>query len=100
MPVASVIAMASVIGLLPGIFGLLLYAAILILGAPFAALLIASLLMKNRADLKWFHILLGAAAIMIAKIIPFVGWLAVFIVYLAVLGALLNVLKSKFQRPV
>ncbi len=98
VPVAVIISIVTIIGVLPGIFGLLLYGAILILGAPFAVLFTASLIAKNRADFKWFHILLGAVVMMVVSIIPFVGWLAIFIVYLAALGALLGILKPKFQR--
>lgn len=98
IPVASVITMASIIGILPGLFSLLIYAALLILGVPFAVLFTASLIAKNRTDLKWFHIILAAAAMMVVKIIPFIGWLSVFIVYLTALGALLSILKPKFQH--
>jgi cytoskeletal protein CcmA (bactofilin family) len=98
VPVAAVIALVSIVGVLPGLFAISIYAALLILSVPFAALFTASLLTRNWTNLRWFHILLGAAAIMVVKIIPFIGCLAVFIVYLAALGALLSVLKSKFHR--
>ncbi len=98
VPAAAIISLVTVIGAFAGLFGLLLYAAILILAVPVAVLLAASLLMKNRADFKWFHILLGAVVLMAVNIIPFVGWIAALIVYLAALGALLGVLRPKFQR--
>jgi hypothetical protein len=98
VPVASIIALVSVVGLLPGLFAILIYAAVLILSVPFAILFTASLIARNWNNLKWWHILIGAAALIIAKIIPFVGCLAVFIVYLAALGALLGILRPKFHR--
>jgi len=98
VPAAAIISFITIIGVVPGLFSLFLYAAILILSVPVATLFATSLLMKNRVDLKWFHILFGAAVMMVVNIIPFVGWIAVFIVYLAALGALLSVLRPKFQR--
>jgi hypothetical protein len=54
--------------------------------------------MRKRTDLRWYHILLGAAVAQIVMIIPIVGWLAYFIVYLSSFGALLGVLRSRFAR--
>jgi len=97
-PAAIIVAFITVIGFLPGIAAGLLYAALLILATPITIILVASLFMKRRTDLRWYHILLGAAVLLVVGFVPFLGWLAVFVVYLAALGALLNVLRLKFRR--
>lgn len=98
VPVAVIILFFTVIGLPIGIFSIFMYAALLMLACPFAVLLASSLLMKRKLELQWYHILLGAVVLTILKVVPIVGWLAVFVVYLAALGSLLTVLRTKFKR--
>jgi len=98
MPIAAIIALATIIGVLPGLVGLLLYGALLIASAPVAGIVTASLLKKLKTDLRWYHILLGALVFEVVKLIPFVGWIAAFIVYLLSVGAFAMVLKQRFGK--
>ena len=97
VPIAVIIALITVVGAIPAIVALLVYITALVLASPFAVIFTASLLRKDRAGLAWYHILLGSLILSIAALIPFVGWLACFIVYLASLGGLLTVIKARFQ---
>ncbi len=97
-PIAAIIALVTVIGALPGVVGLLLYGALLIASAPVAGIVVASLLRKLKTDLRWYHILLGVLVFEIVKLIPFVGWIASFIVYLLSLGAFAMVLRNRFAK--
>jgi hypothetical protein len=97
VPAAIVIAFITVIGAIPGFVALLAYIAILVLAPPFTILFVASLLKKDHEALAWYHILLGALLVSIVGFIPFIGWLACLIVYLATLGALAGILAAKFR---
>ncbi len=98
MPVAIIMVLMTVLGTLVGVLGIMIYVAVLILAVPAAVLLTASIILKKWVDLRWYDILLGAVVISVVRIIPLIGGIAFFIVYLAALGALLNVLKPKFRR--
>lgn len=92
LPVAAIISFITVFGALAGVAGLLVYALLLAISAPIAGIVTASLLLKRRTDLRWYHILLGMAVFDLVILIPFLGWLAGFLVYLASLGSLAMVL--------
>ena len=98
VPIAAIIACITVIGAIPGVVALFAYIAVMILAAPYAAIFVASLLKKNYANLAWYHLVLGAAIYAMVAWIPFLGWIACFIVYLVALGALSKVLIGKFQN--
>jgi cytoskeletal protein CcmA (bactofilin family) len=97
-PVAVVLALITLIGAPVGGFAALIYAALMILAGPITVLVVASLLKKGQTDLRWYHILLSAALVILVMFIPVIGWIAHLIVYLASLGALLNVLYCRFSR--
>ncbi len=98
LPIAAIISLVTVIGALAGVAGLLVYTLLLAISAPVAGIVTASLLMKRRTDLRWYHVLLGMVVLDIVALIPFVGWLAVFLVYLASLGSLAMVLWMLFVK--
>lgn len=97
VPAASILLFFTVIGFPIGIFSLVVYAAILMLACPFTFLLAASLLIKRKVTLLWYHILLGAVVLALVGIVPIVGWLATFILYLAALGSLILTLRAKLK---
>ncbi len=97
-PIAAIIALVTVIGALPGIVGLLLYGSLLIVSVPVAGIVVASLLKKFKTDLRWYHILLGVLVFEIVKLIPFIGWIATFIIYLLAIGSFAMVLRQRFAK--
>ncbi|MCL4404112.1 polymer-forming cytoskeletal protein [Patescibacteria group bacterium] len=98
VPIAAIIAFVTVVGAALGGIAGVIYAALALLSLPAAILVVSSLILKRRSDLAWYHILLGAVVLQIAALIPFIGWLACFIVYLASFGGLLAVLGRKFKQ--
>jgi hypothetical protein len=98
IPIAVIIAFVTIIGAIPALVALLVYIAVLVLASPIAFIFTASLFKKNSMEIAWYHILLGALVFCIVGIIPFVGWIACFVVYLVSLGGLVNVFKLKFRR--
>jgi cytoskeletal protein CcmA (bactofilin family) len=98
MPVAAIILFVTLIGAVPAIVILLTYILLLVLAVPIALIFAASVIFKSRTDLRWYHVLLGAIVFGIVGLIPVIGWIACFVVYLMALGGLANVLGSKFAR--
>ena len=97
VPVAIILTFITIFGALVGIFGIFAYVTLLILAAPAMVIFASSFIMK-KTDLRWYHLLLGAVIIEVVRIIPFIGWIVSSAVYLAALGALLGILRSKFRR--
>ncbi len=97
-PIAAIILLATVLGILPGVIVFLLYGALLVVSAPVAGIVVASLLKKLKTDLRWYHILLGVVVFEIVKLIPFIGWIATFIVYLLSVGAFAMVVRQRFGK--
>lgn len=98
VPAAIIVLFFTVIGFPIGIFAALIYAALLMLACPFSILFASSLIMKRKMDLRWYHILLGAVVLALVNMVPVIGWIAGFVIYLATLGSLLAVLRTKFKR--
>lgn len=101
VPVAVIILFVTIVGFIPAIVALFIYIALLFLATPVAMVVATSALMglvkQSRTELAWYHILLGGVVLTLVCIIPFVGWIICFVIYLASLGGLFNVLKTKFQ---
>lgn len=101
VPVAAIILFVTVIGSIPAIVALLVYAALLVLATPVALLVATSgllqLFKRNKTALTWYLILIGSLIFSLVSIIPFVGWIICLIIYLVSLGGLFSVLKTKFQ---
>lgn len=100
-PIAAIILMFTVVGWIPAVIMLLAYVILLILATPTASIIAASIVLrlfkKNHTNLTWYHILLGFAVLKLIALIPVIGWLACFIVYLSALGSLGGVMKSKLS---
>lgn len=101
VPVAAIILFSTVIGAIPACVAISVYAIMTTLAAPVSIIIATSILAiflkKNPVKLAWYHILLGAVIFGLISLIPVIGWLACFIVYLVSLGEILNILKAKFQ---
>ncbi len=93
LPVAAIIALITVIGMIPGIAAFLAYGLVLLVACPMAGIVTAAVIWRNRTpNLRWYHILLGVLILDIIGFIPFIGWIVALAVYLASFGALVMVL--------
>lgn len=95
LPVASVIALVTLIGIPFGILGLLAFIILLIVASSFAAIIAGSLAHKwmfKPADylVNWKTILLGVAVVTLLGFIPFVGGLAKFLLFIVALGSMMK----------
>ena len=102
IPIAIIIALITVVGIIPALVVALVYILMLVVGSVFAGILIAGLLSKwlfgrNDYSLDWYVIILGVIVYQLLMLIPFVGWLASGVVFLASLGALYGSLYVKFE---
>ena len=95
VPIAAVIAIVTVVGALPGIAAMLLYAVLLVLAGPLAALWGADTISgwgegQSACDVG----LLAAAALALLGFIPVLGWIVCFGVFLLTLGATVDFLRG------
>ena len=100
IPIAAIISFITLIGLPLAIIAGLLFTLLTVLAAAVSGLLVASLMAKflfkrKETDLNWWLILLGIFALAIIKLIPFVGWIISFFVYLTAFGVLTNKIYLK-----
>ncbi|MCC2630413.1 MAG: hypothetical protein K0S38_222 [Candidatus Paceibacter sp.] len=91
-PFVVVILLVTVIGIPLGVIVLLLYIAMIMLAYLMTPIIAGALLNKwvfkqPEYDVTWQTILIGTAAVVILSYIPFIGWLANFILLLMVLGS-------------
>ena len=103
VPVAAVLALVTTIGFPLAIGAVLLYVILLYL-AKIAGIIafgtwVQNLNKKEKEDKpSWIFVVLAAIFYSILKLIPFVGWLGTFLIFLAGLGALIrfdwNLLKN------
>lgn len=89
-PVAAIILMITVLGLIPGAALLLGYGTLLVLAKVGAAALMGSVIeraiTKKHVVVSWKTIVSGAVIGALLGLIPFVGWAIVLVFYLAALG--------------
>lgn len=100
IPIGIVIFSLTLIGIPLAIIAIFGYAALIILGIAACSLLAAAIIAKfifnkDETELTWWLISLGALTIGLIKIIPYVGWIIVFLLYLTAFGALGNKLYHK-----
>ena len=93
LPVASVIAFVTVVGIPFGVLGLVSLVALVIFGSGLAAIIAGSLAHKwmfkpAEYEVTWKTILLGVVIYMVLGFIPFVGPLAKFLLFLLALGSI------------
>lgn len=101
VPVAGVILFFTVIGWIPAAVMFAAYGALVALAVPIKTIVATSLFMallkKNRTALGWYHLLGGFVVLELLMLIPVLGWLACFVVYLVALGATAGLVKKKFS---
>jgi cytoskeletal protein CcmA (bactofilin family) len=103
LPVAVIISFATVIGVLLGGAGILLYILMGVFTAIFAPMVLGTLifrliLKKPDFGIDWRSVVVGVVVLMIIKAIPFVGWIFWFIFFLAAFGTLFNYLYRHFRK--
>ena len=96
LPVASVMALVTLIGIPVGILGLITFAALMLVSSSFAAVVAGSLVHKwafktAQYQVAWQTILIGVAIYTLLGFIPFIGGLAKFLLLLLALGSAVKI---------
>ena len=91
VPVALLLLAVTVLGLMIAAILGVFYALILLLASVYASVIAGSLLagwIKKEQRVSWKWALLGSVALFALSLVPFVGWLIVFVFFLAALGTM------------
>lgn len=102
IPIAAVLFMATVIGAYAGAILALWFGAAALMGGIFGVMFIGALAekwarRKQAIELTWRTVVWGVAAGGLLSLIPFVGWLIIFVLYLASFGGLLRTVKERLE---
>ncbi len=101
VPAAVIILFITIIGFAVGVFGAALYFLLLILAGAFSGILFAEIINrlifqgKKEKALNWLMVVLGVIVLQLIGFIPFVGWIAEIIIFLAALGVVSNLIFRK-----
>ena len=103
LPVAIVISFVTVIGVMLGGTGILLYILMSVFGSILASILLGSLIFRlilKKPDFTadWRSVVVGGVALKIIQLIPLVGWIFTFVFFLAAFGTLFNYLYGNFRK--
>jgi len=101
IPIAVILLFITIIGFSLGIFGITFYVLLLVLACAFSGILVAELINrlifrnKSEKSLSWSMVVLGVIVMQLLIFIPFVGWIARFVIFLVALGAISNLILRK-----
>lgn len=100
IPIAVIICSITLIGLPLAAIGGFFFASLTVFTVAVSGLLVAALITrfifkKKEAELNWWIILLGILVLAIIKLIPLVGWIIGFLIYLTAFGILTNKIYKK-----
>lgn len=103
VPVAIILSFITVVGSIFGVIATLIYIVLLIMSSVIANLLFAKLCMKyifKKEDYKlnWWIIILAVLVFGLISLIPFIGWLFKFIIFLAAFSGLANYVLNKLKN--
>lgn len=92
LPIVSVIAMLTLVGIPLGIMGLLVYTLIAMLSCLMSGVVlgvwIKKVILRKGDELSWISVAGGVVAITLLGLIPVIGWLVSMIIVLATSGAM------------
>lgn len=103
LPIAVILSFMTVVGMFVGLIALFFYIVFVILASVISILLFAKLCLKylfKKADyeLNWWVIIIFGFVFGLITMIPFVGWIFTFIIFLASLGSTSAVVYNRLAR--
>lgn len=101
-PIAIIISFMTVVGVFLGLIAMFFYIAILILSLIFSILIFAKLCLKylfkkDSYELNWWVAALSAVVFGIVCMVPFVGWILGFVVFLSSVGSVSSFVYVKLR---
>lgn len=102
MPIAIILSFITLVGALAGVIALVFYIVLILLASVFGILVFAKLCLKylfKKPDyeINWWILILSVLVFGIVGIIPFVGWIFVFVIFLSAMGSVSGVVYSKLR---
>ena len=102
VPAAVILSFITVIGAFLGIIVGIFYAAFIVIASVISVLLFAKLVMKyifKKGDyqLNWWIVALATLVLGLIAIIPFVGWIFVFFIFISALGSTSDFIYHKIR---
>ncbi|MFA5095342.1 MAG: hypothetical protein WC447_01615 [Candidatus Paceibacterota bacterium] len=103
VPIASILSFITILGAPLGFIAMLLYVALIIASIFITVLVFAKLVVKyifRRAsyELNWWVIVLSALVLAVISIIPVIGFIFTFILFLSAFGSLTNYVYKKLKE--
>ncbi|MCB9810821.1 MAG: hypothetical protein H6779_01030 [Candidatus Nomurabacteria bacterium] len=100
VPVVIVLLFVTIFGLPLGILTILAYILLLMLSGIYAGVLAGVWLLKlignGQITITWFKVVIGVLLLTLVSLIPIVGWIITFLVFLITVGTIVNVMQKKF----
>jgi len=101
-PVAIILSFVTIIGMLVGIPAALIFGALIILSKILAGITFGSVIFRQfqktkAVEVSWQSIAVGVVCLALLSVIPFVGWIACFLLFIASLGSLSSYLYQLFS---
>lgn len=100
VPIAAILMMFTIIGIIPAIFVLITYVLFLMVAKIYACILVGAFLshrFKQSIRVNWKWALLGTVLLALVTFVPIVGPIVGFIFTLAALGALAERLRNRWK---
>ncbi|MDD5569084.1 MAG: hypothetical protein PHG23_01560 [Candidatus Pacebacteria bacterium] len=103
IPIAVILSFITVVASFLGLIALFAYIALLIASSIIAVLVFARLALKyifkkEQYELNWWIVIIAALVLGAVSLIPFVGWLFTFVVFLAAFGSLTSYVFGKIKQ--
>lgn len=103
LPVASVLLLVTIVGIPLGILGMIALVGLSLVAALATPIVVGGMIngwiKKNPTDITWLSILVGVIVYMLLGLIPIIGWIAKFIIFLMTLGAVTHI-KSRMIKEI
>lgn len=102
LPVAIILSFVTVIGTFLGLIALFFYIVFIVLALIFSVLIFASLTLKylfkkENYELNWWMLVVSVLVFGLVSLIPFVGWIFSFIIFLSSLGSVSAVVYNRLK---
>ncbi len=102
VPVAIILCLITFVGVFVGIILALFYALLMIISSVVSVLIFTQLVArhvfkKKDYELNWWTVILGTLVLGLISIIPFVGWVFTFIIFLSAFGSSSNAFYKKLR---
>lgn len=93
VPVAIFITLISLVGMVFGIIGILVYGLLIIAAKIFGGILFGIVLVKmikktKEYEVTWQNAVIGVITVELVWLVPVLGWIAIFLLFLASLGSI------------